>query len=284
MQRSFTLGFICVLLLSFLLISCQTSVEPPFEVQTAAERREAMVGGFGEYVLSHPRAEQVLVHRAVYAVPEAPESGELPVDLYYPPGFRFNRRLPTVIVVGGNLNWTSNVTLAELLAANGFLTVVPESLQMVKDDAPEQLTALIGRVLEDAERLFIDGQRLAIWTEGHPSSLALQVAMDREAAFHDGLRAAVFVSPVMTFAQNSFEYDPAWIAPQLPVLIARGEEDSIYEVKASVKMFMKAAEEAGSEVRYLEVAGGKHNWMTKYDAEASHQAIKAEIEFLKEHL
>lgn len=284
MKRFFTLAFFCVLLLSFMLISCQTSVEPPFEVQTAAERRESMTGGFGEYVMSHPKADRVLVHREMYGVPSAAEAGELPVDLYYPPGFRFNKPLPAVIIVGGNVNWSSNVTLAELLAANGFLTLVPETLQMVKDDAPERLTALLSRVLTDDERLFIDTQRLAIWTEGHPSSLALQVAMDREAGFHDGLQAAVFVSPVMTFAQNSFDYDPAWIDPQLPVLISRGEDDSFYEVKASVKMFRQAAEEAGSEVRYLEVAGGNHNWMTERDTEASHQTIKAEIEFLKSHL
>ena len=49
-------------------------------------------------------------------------------------------------------------------------------------------------------------------------------------------------------------------------------------------MFRQAAEQAGSAVRYLEVAGGNHNWMTERDTEASHQAIEAEIEFLKEHL
>ncbi len=284
MRHSFSLAFYSVVLFFFLIISCQSAVDPPFDVQTAAERRGTMVGGFGEYVMTHPEAERVLVHREAYAVTEAPQAGELPVDLYYPPEFRFDKALPAVIVVGGNVNWSSNVTLAELLAANGFLTVVPETLQMVKDDAPDQLIALLERLLEDAERLFIDTQRLAMWTEGHPSSLALQVAMDREAGFHDGLQAGVFVSPVMTFAQNSFEYDPAWIDPQLPVLIARGENDSFYEVKASVKMFRQAAKEAGSEVRYLEVAGGNHNWMTKYDSEASHQAIEAEIGFLKEHL
>src|SRR6056297_2186347 len=99
MKPCFTLAFICVFLFLF---SCQSTVEPPFEVQTAAERRESMVGGFGEYVRSHPKAERVLVHREVYALANGPGAGELPVDLYYPPGFRFNRPLPAVIVVGGN--------------------------------------------------------------------------------------------------------------------------------------------------------------------------------------
>ena len=223
MKGCFTLAFFCAFLFLF---SCQSTVDPPFEVQTSAERRETMVGGFGEYVLSHPKADEVLVHREVYALASASGVGELPVDLYYPPGFRFDEALPAVIVVGGNVNWSSNITLAELLAASGFLTIVPETLQMVKDDAPERLTTLLDRVLAEAGRLFIDEQRLAVWTEGHPSSLALQVAMDREAEFHEGLRAAVFVSPVMTFAQNSFDYDPAWIDPQLPVLISRGADDS----------------------------------------------------------
>lgn len=206
MRRLFNLAYFCVLLLIFMAVSCQAGVEPPFEVQSTAERRQTMVGGFGEYVLSHPKSEQVLVHQERYSL-----SKELPVDFYYPPGFRFNKPLSAVIVVGGHVNWSSNITLAELLAANGFLTIVPESLQMVKDDAPQRLTALLGKVLEDAEGLFIDQERLAIWTEGHPSSLALQVTMDREAKFHEGLQAAVFASPVMTFAKNSFEHDPDWI-------------------------------------------------------------------------
>lgn len=67
-------------------------------------------------------------------------------------------------------------------------------------------------------------------------------------------------------------------------MISRGEDDSFYEVKASVKMFIQAAEQAGSEVTYLEVAGGNHNWMSERDTEASHRAIQTEIDYLKEHL
>lgn len=94
----------------------------------------------------------------------------------------------------------------------------------------------------------------------------------------------MFVSPVMTFAQNSFEYDPTWIDPGLPVLIVRGADDTFFEVNTSVKMFMETAEEAGSTVTYMEVTGGNHNWMTERDTPAAHQTIQKEIAFLKKHL
>lgn len=136
--------------------------------------------------MTHSKAERVLVRRETYSL-----NRELPVGLYYPAGFRFNRQMPAVILVGGNVNWSSNITLAELLACNGFVAVVPETLQMVKDDTPDQLVELLERMLAEADTLLIDANRLAIWTEGHPASLALQVAMDREAEFHGGLRAAV---------------------------------------------------------------------------------------------
>lgn len=88
----------------------------------------------------------------------------------------------------------------------------------------------------------------------------------------------------MTFARNSFDYDPAWIDPLLPILISRGEHDCFYEVLTSVRLFMQAADEAGSEVTYLEVAGGEHNWMTTQDTESALRTIEAEIGFLQEHL
>lgn len=278
MKRYSNVIVICIAFLIPLFNSCQKG-EPPFEVLSASERRNSMIGGFGEYVLSHPKADQVLVHQKSYLL-----DTNLQVDFYYPPGFRFNKPQPAVIVVGGNVNWSSNVTLGELLAANGLVTIIPETLQMVKDDAPDRLAELISLVLENSRGLFIDKDRIAVWTEGHPSSLALQIVMDRQLDFHGGIRAAVFASPVMTFAQNSFNYDPAWIDPNIPVFISRGEEDSFYEVKASVKQYMQTAEKAGGKVTYLEVAGGNHNWMTDRDTEASHQAIKAEIKFLKKHL
>ncbi len=271
-------GSICVLLLAGLLNSCQ-KVEPPFDVVSSDQRRESMTGGFGVYVLSHPKADEVLIHQEWYSLNAA-----LPVDFYYPPGFRFVGPKPAVIVVGGNVNWSSNVTLGELLAANRFVTVIPETLQMVKDDAPDRLAALIGMVLEQAGDLCIDPERIAVWTEGHPSSLALQVVMDRQLDFHEGIRAAVFASPVMTFAKNSFEYDPSWIDGDIPVFISLGEEDSFYEVRTSVTQFMETAGAAGAEVTFLEVAGGNHNWMTNSDTDASRQAIQAEIRFLKKHL
>jgi len=88
----------------------------------------------------------------------------------------------------------------------------------------------------------------------------------------------------MNFANSSFEYDPARIDQELPVLIVRRAEGTFYEVKASITMFMKAAEQADSMVTYREVTGGNHNWMTEPDIPASHQAIQAEIAFLKKHL
>lgn len=281
----FNLGFFCVLLILF---ACQTE-EPPFEVQTAPQRRHTMVAGFGHYVLTHSKADKVLVHRETYTPSDLSDlSGEIPVDLYYPPGFRFKKPLPAVVLVGGNINWSSSITLAELLSCHGFLTIVPETLNMVKQDTPGPLASLISHVLEDAPRLFIDPDRLAIWAEGHPSSLALQVAMDRQLDFHNSLQAAVFASPVLTFGKNNFDYDPAWIDPQLPVLITQGEEDSIYEVKASIRLFKKAASaaaaSASSQVTHLKVPGGNHNWMTEQDTKASREAIRTEIEFLEKHL
>lgn len=184
MRRFFNSAVLCVSSVFLVCSSCQTAVAPPFDVQTASERRATMIDGFGEYVMSHPKAQDVLVHREIYS------SGKgLPVDFYYPPGFRFNKPVPTVIVVGGSVDWSSSVTLAELLAANNFVTVVPETLHMVKADTPSALTTLLERVMAESRRLFIDTERLAIWTEGHPSSLALQVAMDRDATFHGGLQA-----------------------------------------------------------------------------------------------
>lgn len=259
---------------------CVTAGEPPFDTVTYAERASEADTAFGWYAYLPAGHDEVAIRRLT--LPGEWERGydRLPVDVYYPPDFRYRRKEPVVVVIAGAVKWSSNISLGAMLAAEGTTAVVIDSL-----GAGEALRNAMAQLLARADDLFIDPARLAVWTEGHSSPEALEAVLDPDWAHHDCLQAAVFVSPVMFLgAAAGFTYDPTKMASDVPIFIARAEDDEFYEVRASISRFMEAAEPQGIPVTYVESPIGGHNWMLEERAPEATEVIQEALAFLSSRL
>ncbi len=282
MKRSFFVAALCASLVVLLLGCAQ---DPPFEVVSGRQAIAEAEPGFGHYVYRPKGMAEVFVHRKTYTLdtPRGPTEGI--VHLYYPPGFSFRKPGKTVIGGGGRASWICNVSWGEMMAASGFVSVVIDA----KPDESNRFNTLLRELLEEAETLFIDTDRLAFWGEGHSTPLQLTAAMSADVPVEP--KAMVCVSPVMQIGETPFTFDPGSLRTDLSMLITMGEMEEFYEVRRSVELFAEAAESAGMQIARETCPGGTHNWMTtdEYEGEflaapEAVEVVKREIEFLERHL
>jgi hypothetical protein len=254
--------------------------EPPFETKSGAERMEEAQEGFGWYTYQPKGTEKVRVHRVVFPGQWDRGFDELPVDIYYPPRFSYQAAEPAVIVIAGSTEWSANISLAAMLAAEGIPTVVIHS-----QAAGEKVPEAVARLRSQAEELFIDPGRLALWSEGHAVPTVLETLLDRSIGFHEHLCCGVFFSPKMFIGNGQpFKYPEEAMSADVPLFIAKAENDDFYEINASVEKFMEAAERYGLEVEYEESPVGGHNWMLEEDDKEAIAVVRSGVRFLKEHL
>jgi hypothetical protein len=246
------------------LSGCATEpVEAPFETTDAGARMAEADHAFGWYIHQPDGVDRVQVHRMT--IPGDWERGfeELPVDVYYPPRFRYRSPEPAVVIIAGGVKWSANISLAAMLAVEGVPAVVVDSIA-AGDDIRPALEALRSR----AEEVFIDPDHLAIWAEGHESPKALEALLDPRWQHHGALKAGVFVSPYLVLGKSAdFTYPRAAMATDVPIFIATARNDGFYEIQTSVEKFTAAAAEYGIPVEHAVSPVGGHNWMVEEQGE-----------------
>ena len=264
-----------------MLVACSAGGnEPPFETKSAEERKSEAQGGFGWYAYQPKGVDSVRVCRIVIEGEWERGFNELPIDIYYSPRFSYEAAEPAVLVMSGSTEWSANISLAAMLAAEGITAAVIHT-----QAAGQLLQEAVAGLRRRAEELFIDTEALAVWSEGHSVPAALECVLDRESGFHEALRGAVFISPVMYVGENNmFVYEREAMSDRVPLFIGKAAQDDFYEVKASVKQFMEAAERYGLEVQYSESPVGGHNFMLEEDDEAAVAVIKEAVRFLEEQV
>ncbi len=272
-----------ILAASLLLAAC-AAAPPPFEVESGAEKMDSAVVAYGSCVYQPKGVERVMVHREVYPVQTELEEGRFPVDFYYPPGYNFKRPLPTVIMVVGNVDYSSHVSYGCMMAASGFLAVAVHTKDNLHQYSDVRLESLLEQVLADAERLRIDTGRVAVYSTGLCAARALAVLMDRSAPVTPLVKCAVLASPLMYIGKAGFEYDTAAMNADIPMLIQHGSECEFWDVNRTTELFRAAAEEIGMDITYYEVEGGTYFWDQKDPTPAGIEGVKAQIAYLKKHL
>lgn len=184
----------------------------------------------------------------------------------------------------GRCDWDGSISLGCLLAANGFLVVMPETYEMILSDSVEALNGLLTQIINDGNELYMDSKNLAVWSEGHSVPLTLPMLFDVSNPFHEDIQCVVLSSPVMTYGSDNFDALDSSLIPDIPYMVVKGEKEIFFEVNHSVKNFLENADEKDLDLTYFEVGEARHNWMTELDAEASRNALRAEIKYLKKHL
>lgn len=272
-----------VLVVAVMVEACATA-PPPFKVVSGAKKMDSAIVAYGSCVYQPEDAGEVMVHRELYSVQTELEEGAFPVDFYYPPGYKFRRSLPTVLMVQKNIDWTINVSYGCTMAASGFLAVCVQTEDNVNKFSSLRTVALIEQVLEHADILRIGTGRLAVWGGGPSASRALGALMNREVSFTPLVKCAVMVSPLMYIGEAGFEYDIAAMNPDIPMLIQHGSECAFWDMNRTTELFLAATEEIGIDIIYYEIEGGSYYWDVRDPTPAGVEGIKAQIAYLKKRL
>jgi acetyl esterase/lipase len=208
---------------------------------------------------------------------------ELLMDVYLPADREPGSRLPAVLLVHGEAppevlrgvrSWGQYTGWGRLLAAEGLAGVAVEHRAVAEagfEGVVAELGAALAAVRDRAGELGIDPGRLAFagFSAGVPLTVA---ALAGPAA---GVRcAALCYGP-------PGDVEP-W--PGLPpLLVVRAGQDLPYR-NASIDAFVAAASAAGLPVELVEHPDGQHAFDLLDDTDASRDAIRRVLEFLRRQL
>jgi acetyl esterase/lipase len=234
--------------------------------------------------LVHPLPDPERVElRAGLAYAEA-GGRELAMDVYLPAGRAAGSRLPAVLLVHGEAppevlrfvrGWGQYSGWGRLLASEGLVGAAAEH-RAVAEAGFEGVVAEVGAALanlrERAGELGLDPDRLAV--AGFSAGVPLTVAA-LAAGPAGGVRcAALCYGP-------PGDLDP-W--PGLPpLLVVRAGQDRS-ELNASIDRFVAAARADGLPVELIEHPDGHHAFDVLDDTDASRDAIRRVLAFLRRQL
>lgn len=284
---------IICLLLSILLTACRS--EPPQNLITAKEKRQQSdVGNLKIYDFvkySIPGMEEVTIAQVTY-------KDALTMDIYYPPKFDFNSRLPTVVFPTAYtnamiFNWyglkkfnnhKGIVSWAQLIAASGMIAVTYESAYPYDD-----VHDAINYISENRKALRIDNSRIGIWACSANPLAALEALTDKNQVYSKNIKCGVLYYPII----NQF-LQPAADAPVIPslkkelrrdvplLLVKAGKERE--EWNQAIDLFIEKARALNIPLEYIFYEEGGHGFDTNLDNEKTRKIIQNTIDFIKKHL
>jgi acetyl esterase/lipase len=233
--------------------------------------------------LVHPLPDPDRVEvRAGLAYAEA-GGRELAMDVYLPAGRAPGTRLPAVLLVHGEAppevlagvrGWGQYGGWGRLLAGEGLAGVAAEHRAVAEagfDGVVAEVGAALASLRDRHGELGLDPDRLAV--AGFSAGVPLTVAVLAGPA--SGVRcAALCYGP------------PGDVRPwpgMPPLLVVRAGQDRP-ELNASIDRFVGAAREGGLPVELVEHPEGHHAFDVLDDTDASRDAIRRVLEFLRRRL
>jgi dienelactone hydrolase len=257
---------IAALFLSSFTVSGATA--PPFRPEHEVTAQQL--------VYQVPGMEKVLVLKNVAY--KKTDSGELTLDLYYPPDFRKGAVLPTVVfingvgdVAGSKLKeWGPYRSWGALIAASGWVGVTFEARGPYNQSRPD-IADLFRFLHSDGARLGVDINRIAAWVCSGNVFSGLPVLMEEP--------APGVVCAVVYYGSAQ----PAKIRGDLPVLIVRAGRDN-RELNQSIDRLVGTAVAAGAPWILVNAPGSHHAFDVLDETEESRRIIRQTIDFFRDFL
>jgi acetyl esterase/lipase len=221
------------------------------------------------------RADTGLVYRTL---PDL----KLTYDLFTPPTSRStagaapSRGLPVVVFVNGVgwfaphplKAWGIYRTWARLVAAQGMAAVLYDSRsQNVRED----LTALMEHLRANAAKLGIDRDMIGVWACSANLRPGSAYALDPGNTW---VKAAVFYYGTV---------DTTHLRPELPVLVARAGLDTPF-TNSSMSQFIQRSMARNGNLTVLNLPNMRHAFDLVDSTEASRQAVRTTLAFLRSNL
>lgn len=286
---------ICIILLT------SGCIENKQDTQTktdAEENTETSV------VYEVPGMENVIIKRDIKYLSD--QGTSLTVDMYYPPGFKFESHLPAVLVIFGYSNdaakklvgvrlkdWSWYRSWGKLIAASGMTALIYET------DSPEKdLNTLLQFLQDRADEFHIDKNRMGIYSCSANVPTALVNCMDvtkkyfRCAAFYYGfllmtdqknIREIESLSEKMGFSAPKLNAELK-LRDDLPLLIVRAGLDNVPYLNSTIDHFISKAVNQNLKINFINYSEGQHGFDAYDDNDLSREILKKTIDFWKFYL
>jgi dienelactone hydrolase len=204
----------------------------------------------------------------------------LTVDICYPPDYRFETKLPIVILSHGfqetdefDKDMPQHIDWAKLIAASGMIAISAQA-----GDAPTQNSYRVFDFLAaNADFLGIDLTRIGFWACSGQGGPVFKALADKELPYRDGFRAAVFL-----YLDSSSATPSNW--PQsLSLFVVKAGGDRNIRPKI-MDRFVSEARSSNIATEYIELAGAPHAFDILQNTQESKDVIQQALEFYKSAL
>ena len=269
------------------------------QAQTTNKQREQ-----GAVVYDLPGMNNVIIKKDIPYQDIAGSS--LTMDIYYPPDFDFQRKIPAVIIVLGYpdvagqkllgsefRNYIQLVSWCKIISASNMAAIVYESVDPEKD-----IVTLSNYLKTNENKLEIDINKIGAWTcSAHTPTTISYILNGSDNIFKC---AVVYYGFFLT---NDFEYLPqidtlsqnmgfktprlsepnAW-NKDVPIMIIRAGKDNVPYINQTLASFYDKALNQDLSITLINYQNGVHGFDAALDNETTRQIIKNTIEFWKFYL
>jgi dienelactone hydrolase len=202
------------------------------------------------------------------------------VDIYYPPNYRFETKLPIVILSHGfqetnefDKDMPQHMDWAKLIAASGIIAISAQA-----GGAPIQNSYRVFDFLAaNADFLGIDLTRIGFWACSGQGGPVFKALGDKELPYRDGFRAAVFIYLDLRPATPS-----NWPQSLSLFVVKVGGDPNISN--RIMDNFVSQARSSNIPTEYIELAGATHAFDVRQNTQANKDVIQQALEFFKSKL
>ena len=269
------------------------------QAQTTNKQREQ-----GAVVYDLPKMNEVIVKKDI---PYQDIAGsDLKMDIYYPPDFDFQSKIPAVIIVLGYpdvagqkllgsefKNYIQLVSWCKIISASGMAGIVYQSINPEKD-----IITLSNYLKTNENKLKIDINKIGAWTcSAHTPTTISYILNGSDNIFKC---AVVYYGFFLT---NDFKYlqqidtisqkmgfktprlpEPTTWRKDVPIMIIRAGKDNVPYINQTLANFYDKALNQDLAITLINYQNGVHGFDAALDNETTRQIIKNTIEFWKFNL
>jgi len=269
------------------------------QAQTTNNQREK-----GAVVYDLPRMNDVIVKKDI---PYQDAAGSaLNMDIYYPPDFGFQSKIPAVVfvlgypdVAGKKLlgsefkNHIYFISWCKIIAASGMAAIVYESNNPEKD-----IIVLSNYLRTNGNKLNIEIQSVGAWTGSAHTPTALSYTLNGSdnifkcLVVYNGFFLTndfKYLPQIDTLSQNMGFRTPRLSEPSnwnrdVPIMIVRAGKDNVPYINQTLSGFYDKALNLDLSITLINYQNGVHGFDFALDNETTRQIIKSTLAFWKFNL
>jgi hypothetical protein len=255
-----------------LLNSCSGKNHPDNFISGKEQRVEAK--GDSWIVYTTPEMDKVKISRVSYKTMEWAEATEerLYMDVYYPPDFNFQKKLPAVILFSDHRTMVdrgSNVSWAQLIAASGMVAIAYQGTIEYEQDFVD----LAHCVKKRASFLGVDSRKIGILASMAGIVKFAETISKRSEDIPLRIRCAVCLTGRVP--------EPSKFNPDFPILLLNAGQGHYLE---TVERFAAEAGDFGIDIEILDYPEGIHKFDVRQDTPRSKEIIEQTIAFYQNEL